>query len=62
MIGDWLAEQEHQFMQYFIDKLEAYSGPTIPDKPVSEWLQQWWLQVFGEVLAMTSDSSGGGGS
>ncbi len=61
VIGEWLGGQITGFYEYVLEQIEHFTGPAIPEKPVSDWFGEWWDYIFGEALLWATDPNPGSG-
>jgi len=61
VIGDWIGNQTADLVNWIRVQIGNFSGPTIPDKPIDQWFEEWWFSIFCEPLYWATNSSAGVG-
>lgn len=51
VIGDWFINQGGALVQIIVDEIAEFSGPTIPDKTLPEWTEEWWYRTVGTPIS-----------
>lgn len=61
VIGDWLLGGFVQWSGWLYGRVAGFAGPTIPDKPIGDWIEDWFWETEGKTIQWTLDQSNGPG-
>ena len=59
VIWEWVIGKGADLVNWILDNLGEFSGPTVPDKPISQWFEDWWGHIFTEPLYWATNPNPG---
>ena len=61
VIGDWLLGGFTNWSGLLYGRIANFAGPTIPDKPIGDWIEDWFYETDGWIIVWALDQTNGPG-